>query len=90
MAYFFTFNNYLLENNFYSILEITNNKYRIAIQNSSSIRIIQVIDFFACKEVILTKIGDNFTHFFHCVIVTKVIKDLSKAQLLRMLPNQVA
>ena len=53
VAYFFTFNNYLLEKNFYSVSEITN-KYWIAVQNSCSIRIIQIFNFFACKEVIST------------------------------------
>ena len=53
VAYFFTFNNYLLEKHFYSVSEITN-KYWIAVQNSCSIRIIQIFNFFACKEVIST------------------------------------
>ena len=53
VTYFFTFNNCLLEKHFYSVSEITN-KYWIAVQNSCSIRIIQIFNFFACKEVIST------------------------------------
>ena len=53
VAYFFTFNNCLLEKHFYSVSEITNKNW-IAVQNCCSIRIIQILNFFACKEVIST------------------------------------
>ena len=89
MAYFFFFINYLLGKHFYSILKIKSNKYWIAVQNSCSVRRIQILNIFTSKEVIFTQIGDHFNHFFYCIIVIEEIKDLCKSESLRMLSNKV-
>ena len=68
MAYFFFFINYLLGKHFYSILKIKSNKDRIAVQNSCSVRGIQIqISLLARRSFSLNwRSFQQFFLLYHC------------------------